>query len=934
MKKVYRKKDLSWGLILFTWLNIGIQAIVPLTYAFVPSQASAAGNTKFLKGSADKATLDTKTYTLATGETTASVAQKYHMSLEALRKLNQFRTFARGFDHLQPGDELDVPLAPLPAVTWAEETPVPASASKEDLQAQKIAGIASQAGNFLANSPRGDAAASIARGMATGAASTEVQQWLSQFGTARLQLDVDNKFSLKNSQLDLLIPLYEQPDKLVFTQGSLHRTDDRTQTNLGMGMRWFNDGYMLGGNTFLDYDLSRDHARMGMGVEYWRDYLKIGANNYLRLTNWRDSKDFADYQERPANGWDMSLEGWVPALPQLGGNLKYEQYYGKEVALFGKDNRQKDPHAITVGVNYTPFPLLTFSADQRQGKAGQNDTRLGVQLNIQLGTPWQHQLDTSAVGAMRTLAGSRYDLVDRNNNIVLEYRKKEVIHLYTADHLAGYAGEQKSLNVSINTKYGLERIDWSAPELLAAGGKIVQESIDNYSIVLPDYNFDSANGNVYEISGVAIDTHGNVSKKAKTTLTVTQPAINTTTSEFTPVKSTLPADTVAQQTLTLKVKDIQGNPVDIGEDEITVTSNNAQENSGAKVSALQRQDSGIYTLVVTAGTGTDVIKITPSARGANFASASVTVEADGTTAQIKALEVVSDNAAADGQATNQVKVTVIDANGNPIPNHVVSFSADNGATIIDNATTNANGAAVADLTSVKASEVTVTAALDNQVTKTVKTTFVSDDKSAMVAELKVVSDGATADGKAENQLKVSVTDANGNVIEDKPVTLQAEGGVVLSTNSVTTDKDGTATFNAMSTTSGTFKVTATTNGYSKTASVVFVAGGVVGVKSTLAADKSLIASNGSSAISLTFTAHDNHNNAVTGLTVAFEPNGVEGKISTVSEQDGVYTATFTSTKTGVGTIGVAVNGTRLEELTAVDAGVYSSTLSLSVNVSS
>lgn len=557
-----------------------------------------------------------------------------------------------------------------------------------------------------------------------------------------------------------------------------------------------------------------------------------------------------------------------------------------------------------------------------------------MQFNIQLGTPWRHQFDSSAVGAMRPLSGSRYDLVDRNNNIILEYRKKEVIHLYTADRLAGYAGEQKSLNVSINSKYGLERIDWSAPKLLAAGGKIVQESIDNYSIVLPDYNFDAANGNVYEISGVAIDTHGNASKKAKTTLTVTQPAINNTTSEFTPAKSTLPADNASQQTLTLRVKDIQGNPVDIGEDEITITTKNEQENSGAKVSTLQRQESGIFTLVVTAGTGTDVVKITPSARAVTFTPASVTVEADNATAQIKTLEVVSDNAAADGTETNQVKVVVVDAHDNPVPNQTVTFTADNGVTIIDNATTDANGLAIASLTSLKAGEAIVTAALENKTTKTVKTTFVSDEKSAVIAELNVVSDNATADGKTENQLKVSVTDANGNVIDNTPVTLKVESGVTLSSDSVTTDKEGAATFSAMSTTSGTFKVTATTNGHAKSASITFVAGEVVGVKSTLQADKTLIASDGSRAINLTFTARDENNNAVTGLTVAFVPDDVEGKISAVSEHDGVYTATFTSTKPGVGSIAVSVNGTRLEELKAVDAGVYLSTLSLSVNASS
>ena len=29
--------------------------------------------------------------------------------------------------------------------------------------------------------------------------------------------------------------------------------------------------------------------------------------------------------------------------PQLGASLMYEQYYGDEVGLFGKDKRQKDP---------------------------------------------------------------------------------------------------------------------------------------------------------------------------------------------------------------------------------------------------------------------------------------------------------------------------------------------------------------------------------------------------------------------------------------------------------------------------------------------------------------------------------------------------------------------------------------------------------------
>lgn len=90
--------------------------------------------------------------------------------------------------------------------------------------------------------------------------------------------------------------------------------------------------------------------------------------------------------------------------------MVYEQYYGDEVALFGKDERQNDPHAITAGLSYTPVPLISFSAEQRQGKQGENDTRIGMELTLQPGHSLQKQLDPAEVAARRSLVGSRYDL--------------------------------------------------------------------------------------------------------------------------------------------------------------------------------------------------------------------------------------------------------------------------------------------------------------------------------------------------------------------------------------------------------------------------------------------------------------------------------------------------------------------------------------------
>ncbi len=189
----------------------------------------------------------------------------------------------------------------------------------------------------------------------------------------------------------MLYPIYDTPTNMLFTQGAIHRTDNRTQSNIGFGWRHFSgNDWMAGVNTFIDHDLSRSHTRIGVGAEYWRDYLKLSANGYIRASGWKKSPDVEDYQERPANGWDIRAEGYLPAWPQLGASLMYEQYYGDEVGLFGKDKRQKDPHAISAEVTYTPVPLLTLSAGHKQGKSGENDTRFGLKLIIGLANLWRN----------------------------------------------------------------------------------------------------------------------------------------------------------------------------------------------------------------------------------------------------------------------------------------------------------------------------------------------------------------------------------------------------------------------------------------------------------------------------------------------------------------------------------------------------------------
>ncbi|MGP3593338.1 Ig-like domain-containing protein [Vagococcus sp. WN89Y] len=889
-------------------LVIFSQAAFPSAIAFTPLIAHANTRASALSNNAEQLPQRTTTYTLSAGETTASVSKKFNLAIAALRALNQFRTFARGFDNLQPGDEIDVPLAPL----------APASGKKQSTEQENpektFAGVASRVGAFFADHPDSDTMASMAGSYLSGAVNDQIKKWLARGGTARVQLDFNKTSGVKNSQFDLLLPLTEQKDSLFFTQQSLHRTDDRTQYNAGLGYRAFQESWMLGGNLFIDYDLSRGHMRLGTGLEYWRDYLKFGANNYLRLTNWQNSPDLEDYEERPANGWDIRAQGWLPAWPQLGAEVVYEQYYGKQVALFGMENRQNNPRAITISANYTPFPLLTLSAGHRQGQGGHSDAQFGLRVNYQPGVSWQKQTDPSAVSQMRKLSGNRYDLVARNNNIVLDYRKKALIRLQLAALVAGYAGQEKSLGVAVNSKYGLERIIWSAGALVAAGGKITQQGESDFSVVLPEYHSAPGGVNSYTVSAVAVDKKGNRSEQAQTQVTVTQAAISTSMSALTPAKSVLPADGKTQLQLLLKVNDREGKPVDINADEISVEKGARLRGTlTSTLSTFSRQAAGEYLATLTAGNKPESLIITPQARNSRFASASVTLTADGRSAQIASgeLVVVKNNAQADGKESNSVKATVRDATGNLLRDQTVSFKADNGALIAAEGKTGSDGSVTVSLTNTTSGKTTVTASINGSSQRQV-VNFVGDRSSAQImnGDLVAERDNAKADSHDTNRVKATVKDANGNVLSAMQVNFSADNGAVIAPAG-TTDAKGEVIMTLTSVKAGQSTVTASINGSRQHLKVNFVADNSTAqiISGALVVVQDHAKADGSATDSVKATVTDANGNRVPGQVVSFSAdNGATIVAQGTTDDKGETTVTLTSTKAGQITVTASING--------------------------
>jgi hypothetical protein len=295
------------------------------------------------------------------------------------------------------------------------------------------------------------------------------------------------------------------------------------------------------------------------------------------------------------------------------------------VGLFGKDNLQKDPYAATAGVNYSPFPLLKFDADHRLGKGGKNDSRFGVSLNYALGVPLDTQLDSSELTAARSLSGSRYDFVGRNNNIVLEYRKKETITLQMASGVSGFAGEKKSLGVVINTTNGVSRIDWNDTELTAAGGKIIQDSAEHYSVVMPDFAYGEGARNSYPLTAVAYDLSGQASPQAGTTITVSSDAVSPGNSQLSPSLIVLPDDGTSQSPLTLTLNSAADKPVQgvAAEIAVKVTPLNRAAGTDIRISAFTEDSHqpGVYHAVLTAGTQKGEFLLTPELQGAELSPA-------------------------------------------------------------------------------------------------------------------------------------------------------------------------------------------------------------------------------------------------------------------------------------------------------------------------
>ncbi|EHN2281342.1 inverse autotransporter beta domain-containing protein [Shigella sonnei] len=849
---------------------------------------------------------NTVPYTLGALESAQSVADRFGISLEELRRLNQFRTFARGFDNVRQGEELDVP-ATTSQKSHEQQNAIPPANGENTLENQ-IASTSQRVGTLLSQDMNSEQASGMARGWASSEASGAMTDWLNNFGTARISLGVDEDFSLKNSQFDFLHPWYDTPDYLLFSQHTLHRTDDRTQINTGLGWRHFTSSWMSGINLFFDHDLSRYHSRAGLGAEYWRDYLKLSSNAYIGLTGWRSAPELDnDFEARPANGWDLRAEGWLPAWPQLGGKLVYEQYYGDEVALFDKNDRQSNPHAITAGLNYTPFPLLTLSAEQRQGKQGENDTRFAVDLTWQPSSSMQKQLNPDEVAGRRSLAGSRYDLIDRNNNIVLEYRKKELIRLSLLDPVKGKSGEIKPLVSSLQTKYALKGYNIEAAALEAAGGKVSTSGKD-ITVTLPGYRFTNTpeTDNTWSIDVTAEDVKGNLSRHEQSMVVIQAPTLSQKDSLLSVNPLTVAADKKSTTTLTVTAHDSDGTPVPGLA--LQTRSEGVQD---ITLSDWTDNGDGSYIQMLTVGTTSGSVTLTPQINGESAVKESIVVNIVPVVSSRDHSSITIDNVSYYAGDDIKVRVELKDDSNQPVAYQkeelVKAVTVENskpGATIVwheeQPGVYAANYPAHKQGTALRAqlSLHNWNAPLQSHIYN-----IEANQNKARVATLSATNNDVYADKKTFNTLTINVTDESDNPLINHQVTFKNEKGSAefVEPPQQNTDGYGVATINMVSQVAEENTISATLpNGFSQRIIAKFVSDSSTPKFKQLVADPDTIIAGNSQGSTLTATVTDFHNNPLKDMKVNFvAPGGSQlDNTTATTDQSGIVRVHLTSSKAG------------------------------------
>jgi len=401
---------------------------------------------------------------------------------------------------------------------------------------------------------------------------------------------------------------------------------------------------------------------------------------------------------------------------------------------------------------------------------------------------------------------------------------------------------------------------------------------------------------------------------------------------------------------TLKAADQYGNPVanlpatavGFTADSQVAIANYKNNNDGTyTVTFTATQDSPDYTASATIYSST--IAKSPSA--IPFGPDDVCIKEAGCDpdpgVETTGVSVTKDNQVADGTQTDQITARARDKAGNKVSGVTFQFSTVSSDLHLAalSCTTDSTGNCTVNATTTKAGAYSVKAQIGsqelNQTGSPLTLTFIAGPPVATSSTLSVDNTFMQIGGNVT--AKVTVLDQYGNLVPNATVTLSVTGTPPASTTSATVGGSATTTCTTISdsaspdfgtcsktVTDGTAEYAdvhasiGTTEVKNSPQTILFGHGAISAKNSTLAV--SLSSQKAGSPVTVTITARDDNNNAVTGLTAdKFNVTGKSAGLpdlvlgSWTDTGNGIYTYQTTSYKVGLFTFDATVDGVHLTQ---------------------
>ncbi|HCN0639951.1 TPA: inverse autotransporter invasin YchO, partial [Escherichia coli] len=193
--------------------------------------------------------------------------------------------------------------------------------------------------------------------------------------------------------------------------------------------------------------------------------------------------------------------------------------------LFNSGTGYHNPVALSLGLNYTPVPLVTVTAQHKQGESGENQNNLGLNLNYRFGVPLKKQLSAGEVAESQSLRGSRYDNPQRNNLPTLEYRQRKTLTVFLATPPWDLKpGETVPLKLQIRSRYGIRQLIWQGDtQILSLTPGAQANSAEGWTLIMPDWQNGEGASNHWRLSVVVEDNQGQRVSSNEITLTLVEP---------------------------------------------------------------------------------------------------------------------------------------------------------------------------------------------------------------------------------------------------------------------------------------------------------------------------------------------------------------------------------------------------------------------------